>query len=181
MGLERSVADELVDEEALGVLDAVADEHDDIAVLGTAEHVDLGAELHVAVTGAGEAEAAVLLHGHGLAIGQQPAVHRPEASLRQEVRPREAARRPLQLPVREAARRLPEHGRLVLAYRAQRGRPRSARYAYALSVTVIFIVCRRLIVAGNRPIHASWREHLRLSPLRRHRLLRLLPVTRRQR
>jgi hypothetical protein len=82
MGVERAIADEFVDEKPALVLDAVADEHDQVAVLGAAQHFHFGAELDVAL----RASKPVLLHCHSLAVRKNTPVHASKPSFGEEVR-----------------------------------------------------------------------------------------------
>lgn len=103
--VQRVVGDEVVDEEAVVLGDAVADEGDEVAVVDTADDLHLGLELALALPAPG----LELLHRHLLAAAREDApVHVPEPALPQQVRRREPARRQRQLVVREGALREPQ-------------------------------------------------------------------------
>lgn len=95
--LERVVGHELVDEEAVVLGDAVADERDEVAVVDAADDVHLGAELLLPLAAAH----LELFHRHAPPVAQRPHVHLPEPSFPDHVRRREPARDPHQLVVRE--------------------------------------------------------------------------------
>ena len=96
--LQRVVGDELVDEEAVVLGDAVADEGDEVAVVDAADDVHLRAEFLLPLPPAH----LELLHGHAPPVAQRAHVHLPEPALADHVRRREPARDPRQLFVREA-------------------------------------------------------------------------------
>lgn len=101
--VQRLVGDELVDEEAVVGVDAVAHEGDEVAVVDAADDVHLGAELALALP----APRPELLDGHRLppAVVQEQlaAVHVPEPALPEQVALGEAVRRRHQVAVRHRA------------------------------------------------------------------------------
>jgi hypothetical protein len=95
--LERVVGHELVDEESVVLVDAVADERDEVPMVDAADDAHLGAELLLTLAAAH----LELLHRHAPPVAQRAHVHLPEPALPDHVRRREPASDAHQLVVRE--------------------------------------------------------------------------------
>lgn len=114
--VQRVVGYVVVDEEAVVLGDAVADERHEVAVVDAADDLHLCLELALALPAA----ALELLHGHHLPVAERAFEHAPEPALAEHVLAREPAGDAVQLVERE---------RLGVAHAQVAGRRRRRRHA----------------------------------------------------
>lgn len=99
MIFKGAVRDEFIDEQPLSSGGAIADQRHQVAVVHSANNIDLRLELAVALPAVGFKA----FHRYFLPVGQHALVHVPEAPLPQQILLGEPARRRRQIFVREAA------------------------------------------------------------------------------
>jgi hypothetical protein len=148
--VQRVVGDVVVDEEAVVLGDAVADEGDEVAVVHAADDLHLRLELALALSAA----ALELLHGHHLAVAERTLEHAPEPALAKDVLAREPAGDVVQLVERE---------RLGVAHAQVAGRRRRHAPRRALAPHRGAVVGRRGPLLLAVPL-AHRRRHARASP-----------------
>ncbi|BAS97845.1 Os06g0488125 [Oryza sativa Japonica Group] len=159
--VQRVVGDEVVDEEAVVLGDAVADEGDEVAVVDAADDLHLRLELPLPLPAA----ALELLHRHRLAVRERPLEHAPEPALPEELVAREPRRDVVQLVERE--RLGVPHAQLARRRHAPR---RPAPLAPRAVVRRLHRPRRR-----RRPQERGLAGHV-LRRVRRHREARVVPL-----
>ena len=144
--MQRVVGDKVVDEEAVVLGNAVADERHEVAVVDAADDLHLRLELALALP----TTALELLHGHHLPVAERAFEHAPETALAKHVLACEPSSDVVQLI---------EHERLGVAHAKLAGRRRRHASRGALAP-------RRRAVVGRR--RAPWLLTICLAYRRRH-------------
>jgi len=153
--VQRVVGDVVVDEEAVVLGNAVADERHEVAVVDAADDLHLRLELALPLPTA----ALELLHGHHLSVAERAFEHAPEPALAEHVLAREPGGDVVKLVERE---------RLGVAHAQVAGRRRRHASRGALAPRRRAVVGRRRAPRLLTVCLAHWRRHARAAASAAH-------------